>query len=128
MEQQMHSILKNTFLVCVFGLVASGQATAHGNLASATPTINGIVSDPPTELELKFSQAMNVTFSGVKIVGPDKATIGTGKVAFTKGNKSTLIVPILTTLVAGTYSVHWHLLSKDGHRTHGNYTFSVKSQ
>lgn len=124
----MHPIFKNTFFVCVLGLLTSGPAAAHGNLASATPAINGIAEVPPTELELKFSQALNVKFFGVKIVGPDKATIGTGNVTSAKGDKSILIVPILTALAAGAYSVHWHLLSKDGHRTHGNYTFAVKPQ
>lgn len=122
----MHAILKNTLLVCAFGLIAIGQATANCNLTSATPAINGIVAVPPTQLVLEFSEVLNVKFSGVKIIGPAESAVGTGVVSFAKGSKRILIVPVLTQLVAGTYRVHWHLLSKDGHRSHDNYNFTVK--
>lgn len=122
----MHEILKNTFFACVLGMVTSDQATANCNLASARPAINGIVEVPPTQLELRFSDALNVKFSGVKIIGAANATVVAGVVSFAKGSKRILIVPVLTTLVAGTYRVHWHLLSKDGHKSHDNYTFTVK--
>ena len=121
----MRAILK-AFFVCMSGVVTIGQATANCNLASATPAIYGIVEAPPSKLELKFSDDLNVKFSGVKIIGPANAIVDTGVVTFAKGSKRVLIVPILTTLVAGSYRVHWHLLSKDGHKSHDNYTFTVK--
>lgn len=122
----MQAILKNTLFVCVIGLVTSGQATAYANLVSTTPPINGTVAVSPSELALRFAEALDVKFSGVKIVGPDNVTIGTGTVSFADGTKRILIAPILSTLVNGTYSVHWHILSKDGHESHGNHTFNVK--
>jgi methionine-rich copper-binding protein CopC len=122
----MHTILKSTLFVGVFGLISSGQAIAHAHLVSAMPAISGIVAVSPTELELKFSEALNLKFSGVNVVGPDKATIGTGVASLAEGNKSILVVPLSATLAAGTYTVDWHVLSKDGHKIRGSYTFTVK--
>jgi len=37
-----------------------------------------------------------------------------------------LIVPIAQPLASGQYQVNWHVLSVDGHKTKGSYSFSVK--
>ena len=37
-----------------------------------------------------------------------------------------LIVPLADSLKPGTYTVDWHVVSVDGHKTKGHYTFSVK--
>ncbi|MGQ7169668.1 copper resistance protein CopC, partial [Escherichia sp. R-CC3] len=37
-----------------------------------------------------------------------------------------LIVPLADSLKPGTYIVDWHVVSVDGHKTKGHYTFSVK--
>lgn len=122
----MYTILKSTFLAGVLGLVLSGQAVAHAHLASATPPADATVAASPTELDLKFSEPINLKFSGVKVAGPDNAVISTGAASLATGDDSTLLVPVLVTLPAGTYAVDWHVLSKDGHKTHGSYTFTVK--
>jgi copper resistance protein C len=42
------------------------------------------------------------------------------------GGDTTLVVPVTATLAAGTYTVDWHALATDGHKTNGSYTFTVK--
>ena len=41
-------------------------------------------------------------------------------------NQKQLIVPLADSLKPGTYTVDWHVVSVDGHKTKGHYTFSVK--
>jgi methionine-rich copper-binding protein CopC len=36
------------------------------------------------------------------------------------------MVPVTDELVAGTYTVEWHVLSTDGHKSRGTYGFTVK--
>jgi methionine-rich copper-binding protein CopC len=122
----IHTFLKASFLAGVVGLAMSGQAMAHAHLTAATPAIAGIVAASPTELDLKFSEAINLKFSDVKVTSPDGTSIATGTVSLPKDDESTLIVPVPATLAAGTYTVDWHVLSKDGHKTHGSYRFTVK--
>ena len=69
---------------------------------------------------------MNLAFTGVEVKGPGKKAVVTGKAALREGDDSTLVVPIAGTLPAGTYTVAWHALSTDGHKTSGTYTFTVK--
>jgi len=37
-----------------------------------------------------------------------------------------MIVPLEQPLTEGKYTVSWHVVSVDGHKTHGQYSFSVK--
>ena len=48
------------------------------------------------------------------------------KASRSEQDKTQLIVPLDQTLEAGKYTVDWHVVSVDGHKTKGQYTFSVK--
>ena len=112
-------------LSSLLALGLTGAASAHAHLKSAVPATGGTVSVAPTELDLTFSEGVNLKFTGVKITGPGNAAVQVGD-AMLMGGDTTLMVPISGTLVAGVYSVSWHALSTDGHKTNGTYTFSVK--
>ena len=104
----------------------TGQALAHAELKSATPPVKGTVTTSPSELDLEFTEGLNLAFSGVAVKGPGKKTVATGKAALQAGDDTKLMVPIQGTLAPGTYTVAWHALSTDGHKTRGTYTFTVK--
>jgi methionine-rich copper-binding protein CopC len=104
----------------------SGQAIAHAQLSSATPAADGTIATSPAELDLTFSEDINLIFSGVEVVGPNGSNIEIDEAFLAPDDESTLIVPIPSTLPAGIYTVNWHVLSKDGHKIHGSYTFTVK--
>jgi hypothetical protein len=42
------------------------------------PAVNGMAMPPPTELRLKFSEGIEIKFTKVKVIGPDKGTIEAG--------------------------------------------------
>ena len=65
-------------------------------------------------------------FSGATLTGPNKEQIKTGKASRSEQDKTQLIIPLAQTLEAGKYTVDWHVVSVDGHKTKGQYTFSVK--
>jgi methionine-rich copper-binding protein CopC len=41
-------------------------------------------------------------------------------------HEATLTVPLQSALPPGAYTVKWHVLSTDGHKTEGSYSFMVK--
>lgn len=121
--------MRNTILCISFAAVSSvalsGAAYAHAHLEAAQPPINGIVKTAPNELDLKFSEELNLKFTGVKVTGPDKKEVKTDGDTLMDGDK-TFMVNLPAGLGAGTYKVEWHALSQDGHKTHGDYEFTVK--
>lgn len=109
-------------------LVMSVPAFAHAHLKSAAPAVGGKIAGSPKELDLHFTEGLNLSFTGVVLKGPSDATIATGKATLKPGDDQTLVVPISGTLAAGRYEVSWHALSKDGHKTKGTYHFTVTSK
>lgn len=108
----------------LLSIALAGPAFAHAHLESATPADMATVA-APSELDLNFSEDLNLKFTGIKVTGPAKAVVKTGDGKLMNANK-TLTVPVSGKLAAGTYKVEWHALSTDGHKTKGSYSFTVK--
>ena len=106
------------------GLV--GQAWAHAHLRSASPVTDSIVEVSPAELDLHFSEGLELAFTGLTLSSTRAGTIATGPARLAASDPSMLVVPLLGPLGAGIYTVEWHALSADGHKTQGHYVFSVK--
>lgn len=121
--------MRNVALAAVFVALAlrtlSGAAEAHARLEATQPPIGGAVTSPPAELALKFSEEIDLKFTGVKVTGPDNTEVRTSGAALRDGDK-TFAVSLPAGLAGGTYKVEWHALSRDGHKTHGEYKFIVK--
>lgn len=103
----------------------TGQALAHAHLKSSVPADKAVVRTAPTELDLTFSEELNLKFTGIKVTGPGNKAVKTGEAMLMDGDKA-LMVPVPGALAAGAYTVEWHALSADGHKTRGKYTFTVK--
>ena len=116
-------ILSTTLLLSL-GLATS--AHGHANLVNATPAANSMAMRPPTELRLKFSEGIEVKFTKVKVIGPDKGTIEAGALKLDPNDNTVVIVPLMSPLPNGTYTVDWQALSLDGHKTKGEFGFTVK--
>ena len=104
---------------------AASPAFAHAHLKSAVPAIGGTVKTSPSELDLGFTEGVNLAFTGVTVKGPGGAAVPIGKAALGSGGATTLVVPVTGTLAAGAYTVDWHALAVDGHKTEGHYSFTI---
>jgi methionine-rich copper-binding protein CopC len=120
------SYFRTAYVAAALSLGIAGQAFAHARLISAVPAENGEVSTAPAVLQLKFSEGIDLKFSGVAIAGPHKKPVPTGESSLATGDDRTLIVPISGILTSGEYTVTWRALSADGHKTHGAFVFTVK--
>jgi methionine-rich copper-binding protein CopC len=111
-------------LVATFSL--SAPAFAHAHLVGAAPADHAVVSTAPTELTLQFSEGVSLRFTSIVVTGPGEAAIAFGTATLDPQDDKQLIVPIAGSLAAGTYTVTWHALATDGHKSTGTYSFSVK--
>ncbi|MDE2464649.1 MAG: copper homeostasis periplasmic binding protein CopC [Alphaproteobacteria bacterium] len=112
-------------LAAALALPASA-AFAHAHLIKEIPSAKSSVKVAPSHLTLDFSEGVSLAFTGVTVTGPGKAHIKLKHASLAQGNDQKLIVPFAQKLKHGSYTVAWHALSTDGHRTHGSYSFSVK--
>lgn len=107
-------------------LFATTPAFAHARLLGETPADKAMLTTAPTVLTLKFSEGVALKFSGVKVTGPGQALVSLGTESLDPKDDALLTVPLMGTLAPGLYTVAWHALSTDGHKTTGTYSFTVK--
>ncbi|CDL80891.1 copper homeostasis periplasmic binding protein CopC [Xenorhabdus szentirmaii] len=117
---------KLSALMVLFVGISCQQALAHAHLKDQTPAENTTVEAAPQAITLSFSERIELGFSKVKLIGPEKVAIKTGKLELDPETKTKLILPVEGKLAAGEYSVDWSVLSVDGHKTKGVYNFTVK--
>jgi copper resistance protein C len=100
--------------------VGVAPSEAHAKLEHASPAAGSTSPAPPGEATLVFSEDLEAKFSAAEIHDAAGAKVGGGSIASGK----TLHVD-LKGLKDGPFTVKWHVLSVDGHKTEGNYTFRV---
>lgn len=111
------------FLTCSLSAPA---VWAHAHLKQQVPAAESEVSPAPQSITLHFSEGVESRFSGVTVTGEDAKKVETGKAVRSETDKTELTVPINQPLASGLYTVNWHVVSVDGHKTQGQYQFRVK--
>ncbi|KPD02681.1 copper homeostasis periplasmic binding protein CopC [Moellerella wisconsensis] len=102
------------------------QALAHAHLTDQLPAEGASVEQTPESITLNFSEGIEVNFTKVNITGPNNTRVDTGKPILDAANDTKVIVPIKAKLASGKYDVSWSVVSVDGHKTKGEYSFTVK--
>jgi len=104
-------------------LAAPVAAHAHAMLDHANPRVGSTVATAPKELSLWFTEKLEPAFSTAEVRNAQGAA-QSGKAHVDNGDRTELRVP-LKALPPGTYTVIWHVLSVDTHRTQGTFSFTV---
>jgi copper resistance protein C len=110
-------------------LLATGlpvaAAVAHAFLDHSLPAVGSSVSAGPPELQLFFTQELELAFSGVTLSSGDGQAIATGAASIDPQNRAEMVLK-LPPLAPGHYRVSWHAVSVDSHRTEGTFSFDVQ--
>jgi len=97
------------------------EAAAHAHLLKSDPAPNASVATP-RKVSLEFSEKLEPKFSGA-----DLTKAGGGAVAATSDVQGKILaVSPRTALAPGAYKVTWRVVSADGHKMKGDYSFTVK--
>ncbi len=102
----------------------SGCAFGHAFLDHAAPPVGSTITAPPDRIRLWFTQQLEPAFSGIEVDDAKGARVDDGKVTLDPKDPTLLSVG-LKPLAPGTYTVHWHVVSVDTHRTEGSLSFEV---
>ena len=109
-------------LAVLFG--GAARVRAHASLARTEPREGSTVRSSPAEVRLWFSEPLDRAFSTLQVVSAagQRVDQGDGRVDPAAPKQLRVSLP---TLPAGTYKVHWRVLSVDTHVTAGEITFRV---
>lgn len=98
----------------------AGEAFAHAQLLSSTPSGSEIVDKRPEELRLTFNEP--VSPASIKWFAPDG---GEHAVSNARSEKNDIVVPVPVTLARGTHLISYRVTSIDGHVVAGSFAFSL---
>jgi len=101
-------------------VLGSAGAHAHAYLNYANPRVGSMVAASPGQITLHFTQRLEAKFSRAEVRNSAGARVDQG--ASVTGS---VIRVSLKALAAGTYRVHWRVLSVDTHTTEGSFSFRV---
>lgn len=102
------------------------MAFISSRIATVAAFVAAMAVSPAVFAHAHLKQQSPAADSAVTVTGPQKSAVKTGKVKVADADNKQLIVPVEEALKPGDYSVDWHVVSVDGHKTKGNYHFSVK--
>lgn len=113
-------IARVLFLAFATSVAGASSASAHAQLVRTEPGVGSTVA-APSRIILHFSESVVPGFCGVAITDAAGLTAKTGKPS---GKGADLTVPV-SGLRAGSYTVRWHAVSVDTHKTQGSFRFTV---
>jgi len=105
-------------------LMVAAQASAHAKLESTTPKADATVSSPKS-IQVHFSEAIETKLSSLKLTSTDGTAIAVMTMNDAKDPATLSIMPNAA-LKPGLYKVTWSVVSDDGHKTHGAFSFTVQ--
>lgn len=100
-------------------------ACGHAFPDHADPRVGSTVTVSPDRVRIWFDGDLEPAFSTIMVHSAD------GKMVDKKDGRvnpsdATLLEVSVPRLPPGTYRVIWNVVARDGHRTMGDYTFTIK--
>jgi len=108
----------------LFG-AGAGVALAHAFPERADPRVGSVVQGSPDAVRIWFDGELEPAFCQITVADGSGQRVDRGDARVDPNGRRLLQVSV-PTLQPGTYSVHWAVLSIDGHRTTGDFRFTVK--
>lgn len=122
----MTNLYLKSAITVVAVIFSATSVLAHAELVAAKPAADATVATSPPELDLTFSESIDLKFSGAKLEDSKGSNIPLSPASLAKDNDKTLVIPLTKPLPGGNYVVTWHNLSRDGHKMKGTLKFTVK--
>lgn len=116
-----HIVSRALFFALV--LVLPQSLSAHGFLRASAPAAKSVVTTPPREIRLTFTEAPERTFTRIRLIGAT-GPIPLGAVEIFPGNVA--VAKISGDMGSGAYRVEWQTAGSDGHPVTGQFDFAVR--
>ena len=101
-------------------------ASAHGEVMQTSPTQGSRVLEMPREISIEFDgklQTLGTSNINVITASDSSGEVISDTVSIVDGSK--LSTKILLADTTGLISIHYRIVSEDGHPTEGDYSFTV---
>jgi methionine-rich copper-binding protein CopC len=119
--------MKYIIVITTILFTTASFVSAHATAERSEPKVGAEISKPPADVKIWFSEAIEPAFSKIQVFAPDGKEIDKKDSHVDPKDKRLLIVSLPGGLPAGTYRVHWQVVSIDTHRTQNDFKLVLKS-
>ena len=120
--------IRTVFTTIVFSFLLGlniQHVQAHAMLERADPGAGRILERPPEAIVLRFDSKLELPFCHVRVEDASGQQLDDGQISYVNQRHDTLQLA-LPPLPPGTFHVPWSVVSRDGHRTQGDYRFTLR--
>jgi methionine-rich copper-binding protein CopC len=120
------AVLLRRIAVCSVALLALWPQLAwtHAFPQHSQPKVGATVAVPPRRVQIWFDGALEPLFSSIRVQDANGSRVDTGD-GHVNAADPTLLETSLGPLAPGTYRVVWSVVARDGHRTEGDFAFTL---
>ena len=110
--------------LAVLASALSPLAFAHATLVASFPAKGAVLTGSPADIHLTFNERVEARYCRIKLVSDAGKNFDADRPAPAKANPNEIVasVPVLR---PGTYRAHWTAVGGDGHKTHGDFSFTI---
>jgi methionine-rich copper-binding protein CopC len=101
------------------------ESLAHAACKEADPAPGSVLEKAPAQINLHCNSALEVAFSKVQVNNASGQQVDNGGLQGDPKDPKCLVLP-LPPLQPGVYKVLWNVVARDGHKTKGDYTFTIR--
>ena len=111
--------------VLIVASVTAPSARAHGKLVASEPTAGAELQAGPSHIRLRFNERLESAFSKIGLVDVSEVAVALPAVTVDKIDPNVMVAAV-PALAVGQYRVRWSVMTRDGHKTHGEFGFRVQ--
>jgi len=114
------------FLLCLWLLVALRPAFAHGYIVRSTPPDRAVLTRPPNQVQIWFSEGIERRFSSIAVFDQTGQQVDNGDGRVDERNAAKLVVSLPSDLPPGAYLVKLRpVFISDGHAVSDTLVFWI---
>ncbi len=107
--------------ILTIGLLSPDAALAHAVLVESIPAVKATVPGDKVEFNLHYNSRIDAKRSRLKLKGPG----GVKTLDVRQGRTEADLAATAEALKPGAYTLHWDVLSVDGHVSRGEVPFTA---
>ena len=111
-------------LVVICALVFVQMASAHSEATRSSPKDKSTLDQAPKVVSVFLTEKNEIELSKLEVFDADGETVHKGKTTCSENLKIMSI--LMKDIGSGSYAAKWEVVSVDGHKTSGAFSFQVR--
>ncbi|WAH36428.1 copper resistance CopC/CopD family protein [Alicyclobacillus dauci] len=101
-------------------------ASAHAYVVQSSPTVSQSLSNAPSIIEVRFDENVQLVPDGLTVTDEDNHRVDLQDAKLDPQDHNEIKCRVPSNLPKGIYTIHWQVISADGHMVQGTIPFGIK--